>query len=89
MDYSNSGKKSPLFVSGNDVCKLKAQQKMNEIVKPISNMEASIKKKKKKTHHDSLLKEINVAAPCSYQTVENKSGKCLIRWRVNISEAKY
>lgn len=48
MDYSNSGKKSPLFVSGNDVCKLKAQQKMNEIVKPISNMEASIKKKTKK-----------------------------------------
>lgn len=74
-------------MSGNDVCKLKAQQKMNDIVKPISNMEASIKKKK--THHDSLPKEINVAAPCSYQTVENKSGTCLIRWRLNISEAKY
>lgn len=33
-------KKSLLYVSGNDICKLKPRQKMNEIVKP--NMEASI-----------------------------------------------
>lgn len=53
MDFHNSvlmlffflagGKrKSSFSVSGNDVCKWKPQPEMNEILKPISNTEASI-----------------------------------------------
>lgn len=61
MDYSNRVifflsrvEKSLLFASGNDLCKLNPQQKMNEAVKPEQYRSLSFYEKKKKNRNRKI-----------------------------------